>query len=244
MPLKRPEIVNGEIYHIVTRTIEGIDLFRSEKDYFRMINNLFEFNDENPTDRDYRRNLSPPRNDLGGTLDRNFGGDRKKRKPLVEILAFCLMPNHIHLLIKQIRNDGISKLMHKIGAGYSGYYNKKYERNGHLFQGRYRIVRVSTEGQLKTVFVYIHTNPISLIIPGWKNKGIQIKDINGAVNFLENKYKWSSYLDYLGKKNFPSLTNRKFLDKIMEGADSCREFVNSWLKFKKELVDFEKVVIE
>ncbi|MBU3964658.1 transposase [Patescibacteria group bacterium] len=239
MPSKRPEIVNGEIYHIVTRTIEGIDLFRGDKDYFRMINNLFEFNDENPVSRDYRRNLSPlslPRNDLGE--------NRKKRKLLVEILAFCLMPNHIHLLIKQTCDNGISKLMHKIGAGYSGYYNKKYERNGHLFQGRYRIVRIETEERLETVFVYIHTNPMSLIILEWKNKGVQIENIDAAIDFLENKYKWSSYPDYLGKKNFPSLTNREFLEKIMEGADGCREFVNNWLKFKKELVDFEEVVIE
>jgi len=230
MPIKRPQLVNGEIYHIVIRAIEVFKLFRDEKDYLRMVHDLFEFNDEDPVLSSYRNWINRARTVLA-TLSPKF---RKKRKLLVEILAFCLMPNHVHLLVRQLREGGISKFMRKIGAGYGLYYNQKYKRSGHLFQGRYRIVHIKTEEQLKTVFVYIHTNPVAIIVPGWKEKGIKGQDLQKLLKFLEN-YRWSSYPDYLEKQNFPSLTAREFLTKVMGGVKGCQKFVNSWLRFKKEL---------
>jgi len=130
--------------------------------------------------------------------------------------------------------------MRKFGAGYATYFNKKYNRRGHLFQGRFRAVHIKTTQQLKNVFVYIHTNGISLIEPCWKEKGIV--NPKKVIKFLES-YKWSSYPDYIGKKNFPSVTNREFLLKIMGGAKGCRKFVEGWVKHKglvKKLSRFEK----
>ena len=232
MPIQRPLLVNGEIYHIVVRAVEDSKLFRDEKDYLRKIHNLFEFNDVSPTKWQYRQYYENRSREIEKRVKRNL---------LSEILTFCLMPNHIHLLVRQLIDGGISKFMRKIGAGYGIYYNNKYKRSGHIFQGKYRAVHIKSDQQLQTVFVYIHANPVSLIEPGWKEKGI--KDIDGAINFLEN-YKWSSYSDYLHKRNFPSLTNREFLTETLGGTDSCRELVNNWLKYKKELVDFEKIAIE
>lgn len=242
MVAKRPPLINGEIYHIVVRAIDPIELFRDKRDYFRMIYSLFVFNDENPTSSVFRKR-NVPRSNLGTEISLAImkSGEKKKRKVLVEILAFCLMPNHIHLLVRQVRNGGISKFMQKLGTGYAMYYNKKYERQGHLFQGRYRIVHVKTQEQLKTLFVYIHTNPVSLIVPHWREKGIE--DLKKVIKFLED-YKWSSYPDYLGKKNFSFLTRREFLTKVMSGIDGCQESVNDWLEFKKELADLEKMAIE
>lgn len=241
MPTKRPQIANGEIYHIVIRVIEGLKLFRDEKDYFRMIHDLFEFNDEAPASSYYREvRANQTRTLLVGL---QTSKNKRKRRLLVEILAFCLMPNHIHLLIRQLKDGGISKFMRKIGAGYGGYFNQKYKRSGHLFSERYKIVYIKNQEQLKTVFVYIHTNPVAIIIPGWKEKGIKGRELQGAIKFLEN-YRWSSHLDYLDRKNFPSLTTREFLLAAMNGAKGCRKCVNDWLKFKKELADFNEVVIE
>ena len=223
MPTKRPQLANGEIYHIVIRAIENLKLFRDQKDYFRMTHNLFEFNDEAPVVSTYRKN---------GT--RSVLVPLRKRKILVDVLAFCLMPNHLHLLIRQFRDGGVSKLMRKIGAGYGLYYNQKYKRNGHLLQGRYKIVHIKNDNQLKVIFVYIHTNPVAILVPNWKEEGINSRELQKILNFLEN-YKWSSYQDYLGKKNFPSLTNREFLIKEMGGVKECQRFVNDWLQLKKEL---------
>lgn len=239
MPSKRPLLANGEIYHVVIRAIEGLKLFRDEKDYFRMIHDLFEFNDENSASSNYRHcqvNTKIPRSVLSSF-------ERKSRKTIVDIFAFCLMPNHIHLLIKQLAEGGISKFMRKLGAGYGGYYNKKYKRKGHLLDGRYRLVHIKNDRQLITTFVYIHTNPVAIIVPGWKENGIGNRNILEIIKFLDN-YRWSSYLDYLGIKNFPSLTNRGFLTETMNGIDGCRESVNNWLQFKKELADFDKIAIE
>ena len=152
------------------------------------------------------------------------------------------MPNHVHLLLKQNREVGVVKFMRKVNGGYALYYNKKYHRKGYLFQGRFKSVHVKDNEQLKTVFVYIHTNPVAFLYPHWKEKGI--KNPKKVIDFIENKYRWSSYFDYLGNKNFPSLTSRKFLLRVMGGVEGCKEFVNGWLFYKKELNDLGTVGIE
>lgn len=238
MPTKRPPIVTGEIYHIVIRAVEGTKLFRDARDYFRMIHDLFEFNDKKCTSTYYRA-----RQKLSGSDPASLDEERIKRECLVQIMAFCLMTNHVHLLVKQLRDGGISKFMQKIGAGYGGYYNKKYERSGHLLQGKYRIVHVKDDKQLVTVFVYIHTNPVAILAPNWKEMGIKGIELQKVIKFIED-FRWSSYADYLGNKNFPSVTSREFLLEAVGGIKEGRRFVNDWLQFKKELADFEQIAIE
>lgn len=239
MPIKRPPLVNGEIYHIVMRAIDGSELFRDERDYFRMISNLFAFNNIYPISSTHRWRCqtakSPSRTVLANLAD------TEERKLIVEILSFCLMPNHIHLLVKQLQEGGISKIMRKIGAGYGLYYNQRHKRMGHIFQGKYRAVHIKDDRQLMTAFVYIHTNPVAIIFPKWKERGIS--NAAKAINFIEN-YKWSSYPDYLGNKNFPSVTGREFLTETMGGIGECRRLVNDWLWAKKELADLDIVAIE
>jgi REP element-mobilizing transposase RayT len=156
------------------------------------------------------------------------------RDLLVEILAFCLMPNHIHLLVRQLKKGGISKFIQKVGSGYAAYFKNKYgiKLKGHFFQDRFDAVHIKTETQLRVVFVYVHTNPVLIIEPEWKEKGIE--DPEKAIKFLE-EYKWSSYLDYIGKKNFPSVTEREFLLGVMGGEKGCREWVEDWIKYKGEV---------
>jgi putative transposase len=152
------------------------------------------------------------------------------------------MPNHIHLLVRQIKEGGISKFMMKLGAGYGGYYNRKYGRKGHLFQNRFSSVHIKDDDQLKIVFIYIHTNPLSLIEPGWKEIGI--KNPERAIKFLEEEYRWSSYFDYIGKKNFPSMTNRDFLLEVMGGEDGCKDAIKNWVLYHKDLSDFNNLFLE
>ncbi|MBI2449950.1 MAG: transposase [Candidatus Nealsonbacteria bacterium] len=241
MPVKRPPLINGEIYHIVIRAIEGMKLFRNEKDYYRMIHSLFVFNNNNAAISTYRRQGNEIPNRARSVL-----ALFTKRKLLVEVLAFCLMSNHIHLLVRQVSDGGISKLMRKIGAGYGGYYNKKYQRKGRLFDGRYRAIHIENDNQLKIVFVYIHTNPVAILIPNWKEGGIIGKELNKVIEFIEN-YRWSSYPDCLGKKNFPSLTSREFLINEMDGIKEAQRFINDWLQAKRELREtsvFKEISLE
>jgi putative transposase len=244
MARRKVQFVNREIYHIIIKAIDGINLFRDKKDYLRMIHDLFEFNDINHALSNFRvivryHKINLTKKDLV-KITEECQKKRKKRKILVEILAFCLMPNHIHLLVRQLQEKGISKFMKKLG-GYALYYNKRYERKGHLFQDKFQAILIEKNEQLKTAFVYIHTNPVAIIYPGWKEKGIE--NAKRAIEYIEN-YRWSSYPDYLGKRNFPSLTNREFLLRVIGGKEGCRNFVNAWLKFKQNLANFDYVAIE
>lgn len=224
MPIKRPQLANNEIYHIVIRGVEGRLIFEDIADYYRAIHNIFEFNDENPAPEH--------------TSEERFS--RRLRKILVEVLAFCLMPNHSHLLLRQLLDKGITKFMRKFGAGYAGYFNKKYSRQGYLFQGRFRAIHIKTEEQLKTVFAYIHTNPASLVDANWKEGNI--KSPEAIIREIEN-YKWSSYQDYLGKNNFPSLTQRNFFISIMPNKE-WQKYVNDWIFYKKDRIILNEVALE
>lgn len=240
MAQRKVQFVNGEIYHIVMRALDSLDLFRDKKDFLRMIHDLFEFNDVNPARPGIRVALCRK----GGVNVTKQGlvtfPVKDGREVLVEILAFCLMPNHVHLLVRQVKDGGITSFMQKFG-GYALYYNKRHGRKGHLFEDKFQAIHIKNDEQLKTVFVYIHTNPVAIIFSGWKEKGI--KDLNKAIQFVEN-YRWSSYSDYLGVKNFPSVTEREFMLEVMGGSEGCRKFVNAWLRYKRGLADFDYVAIE
>ena len=127
--------------------------------------------------------------------------------------------------------------MQKLGTGYTNYFNKKYERVGSLFQGRFKAVLVNEEAHLIHLPFYIHTNPLDLIYGSstsidWKKQ----------MNYLEN-YRWSSYLDYIGKKNFPSVTSREFLLEFFGGEEEYKKATGSWLKERGENSEKIKEVI-
>ena len=237
MPYRKQQFVNEEIYHIVLRGIDDNLIFKDIDDYYRGIFSIYEFNTTKPVTIQSRRKIR-------ATIKKKNRGRASildERDKLVEVLAFCFMPNHIHLLLKQLKSGGITKFMSKVGTGYGRYFNKKYNRRGYVFQNRFLAVHIKDDEQLKTVFVYIHTNPIALIEPNWKEKGI--KNPKKIIKSLEN-YKWSSYSDYILKKNFPSITNRDFLLKIMKGKRGCKEFVDYWVKYKGEIRKFANLALE
>lgn len=195
--MKKPPLLNNEIYHIYNRGVEKRSVFTDERDYSRFMRNLFEFNDANPVFnlgyRFFGNNSKPPLS--------------KPRKPLVEILAFCAMPNHFHLLVKQLTDRGVTEFMRKLGTGYTNYFNQRHTRVGSLFQGTFKASLVDKEPQLLYLPHYIHLNPLDLTMPEWREH--KIKDTTKALEFLKT-YRWSSYLDYIGQKNFPLITQPAF----------------------------------
>ena len=232
MARKTTQFVTGDIYHVIGRGNNKQDIFFSDSDYFRFIKDLYEFNDENTIDTRYRvmgLNLKVTGSDPV-TFGRRVRNERK-RELLVEILEFCLMPNHAHLLLRQLKDGGISEFMKKVKGGYATYINKKYERIGSLFQSHFKAVGIETDEQLNTIFSYIHCNPCQLVESGWKTTGML--DKKNALNKLES-WRWSSYLDYIGKKNFPSLTNRKMFTELYGGPKGCANVVRDWVKHKSD----------
>lgn len=210
-----------ELYHVINRGIEKRNIFLQERDYFRFIHDLFEFNDKewvNTTFYQFKRSY-----DLEGRkLEK-----RRKRKLLVDILAFCLMPNHYHLLLTPRIQNGISKFMQKLNAGYVKYFNLKYERKGTLFEGRYKAVHVKNEAHFIHLPYYIHFNPLDLRHPEWRQR--KLYNLKKAIEYL-GTYRWSSHMDYLGKRNFPSVTNRSFLLNYFGGEKKYKSTLYNWLK--------------
>ena len=139
------------------------------------------------------------------------------------------MPNHFHLMVRQLQEGGIVKLMQKIGTGYVMYFNQKYERVGGLFQGRFKAKLLEREAHFLYLPYYIHFNPLDLYAPSWRD-GL-LKNSQKAMDFLDS-YRWSSHLDYLGRKNFPSIISMPFLKEFLGGPleyrKSCRELLTSF----------------
>ena len=232
--MKREKVFSGGIYHVYNRGVDKRKVFINDDDSFRFIHDLFEFNDKNPVNNVFHRfqykGVEHP------YIEKNTFS--KPRKLIVKILVFVLMPNHFHLLLQPLHNDGVVNFMKKIGGGYTNYFNQKYERSGALFEGRYKCVRVATDEHLLHLPYYIHANPLKLKSPKWK-EGLAKKDFSKALKFLEN-YKWSSFPDYIGKKNFPSITNRELIWEF-HGKGSEENLAKAYKKdFSKWLKDFDE----
>ena len=203
MPRRKITFVEKELYHICNRGVEKRDIFLDDKDYFRAIHDLYEFNDTSPALNLYYKTAS---------LQSYETRSRKIKNPIVEILAFTLMPNHYHLLLRQTKENGIVEFMQRFGVGYAMYFNKKYARVGSLFQGPFKAVHVTKNAHFIHIPFYIHANPLDLKFPEWREK--KIKNAKQALEFLES-YRWSSFSDYVGKRNFPSVIHKLFLSEII-----------------------------
>ncbi len=210
-----------EIYHVLNRGVDKRQIFTDKQDHLRFIHDLYEFNDQERTElnfykfRDYGTNGQFPKT------------SKKPRKLLVDILAFCLMPNHYHLMLSPRIEKGISQFMKKLNAGYAKYFNQKYDRVGALFQGRYKKIMVTDNAHFLHLPFYIHFNPLDLSHPEWR--GNKISDPKGALEFLKS-YRWSSHLDYLGVKNFPSVLNKKPLREVLGDSNGYNNLVENYLK--------------
>ena len=220
-------IQTGEVYHVYNRGVEKRDVFCDKLDYVRFIHDLFEFNDINPAP-EFSRRYQP--GDNVGSLASHI----KSGKRIVEILCFCLMKNHYHLLVRPLVDRGLSNFMLKLGTGYTNAFNGKNDRVGSLFQGTYKAKHVDREEYLRHLVAYIHLNPL---------KFCKILNKNKKIDFYKtwdklNKYRWSSHLDYLGENNFGSVIEKKFILDLFGSAEGYKIFVQDWIRYEDEKLDF------
>lgn len=179
-----------DFWHLTGRGVEKRDIVLDDHDRLRFIHNLYVFNDANQA----------PNYVLNARRE-----ERPKRSLLVFIHAFCLMKNHYHLLVSEAIENGIALFMQKLNMGYTKYFNERYERSGALWQGKYRRIPVTRDGHFLYIPFYIHLNPLDYVMSQWREGGV--RNTNEALKHLA-AYRWSSHLDYLGTKNFPSLIHR------------------------------------
>lgn len=150
----------------------------------------------------------------------------KSEPKIVEIIAYCIMPNHIHLLLEQIEENGISKYMNNILNSYSRYFNTKYERKGPLWESRFKNVMVLTDEQLIHLTRYIHLNPVTASL----------------VNKPED-WQFSSYKEYIGKIETDKFIC-KFDDYIDVSPSIYADFVENNIDYQKELAMIKNAIFD
>ncbi len=172
MPGRITPLVNGGYYHIYNRGNEKRNIYTQTRDFKRFLKTVY-----------YYKFLGPK-----PSLSRFAKSDFDSFKPapdkkLVDIICYCLMPNHFHFLLRQLKDNGISIFMSQLANSYTKYFNTKYRRVGSLLQGTFKAVLIESEEQLVHVSRYIHLNPV----------------VSGLIKNL-NTYPWSSYPEYLGQE--------------------------------------------
>lgn len=193
MPSKNivKEYAPDSYYHIYNRGVNKRLIFRDDQDYAVFLNIL-------------KRHLSDEviKDNFGREYD-NFGSE-------IELLAFCLMPNHFHMFIYQSENwRALEALMRRVVTAYSMYFNKKYKRVGHLFQDSYKASRIDDEAYLQHISRYIHLNP---------------------VNYKD--YEWSSYKTYTGKVDYKWVKPKRILD-IFNSTNEYISFIDNFKDYKE-----------
>ena len=178
--------MRGEYYHLYNRGVEKRVIFKNAYDSRRFMALLHLCNSREPVDIGLHL-------ENGGTITDLFL--KQKVGTIVDIITYCLMPNHFHILVRETSEKGVSQFMQRLGTAYSSYFNKKYKRTGTLFEGPFKARLVDTEPYLLYLTSYIHLNPIKLIDPEWKKFGI--KNVESAEKFLR-EYQSSSFIDYVG----------------------------------------------
>jgi len=199
----------GECYHIFNRGVEKKTIFPRESDYWRFVKSLKQFNTAEPA---YKIDRS---NEKGIILD---------VKPYVEIIAYCINPNHFHLLLRQIEEKGVTEFMRKLGTGYTMYFNKRYERSGVLFQGKFKFTHIDRNEQLLYASAYVNFNS-------------EIHGISKA-----EKYRWCSMPEYLSGEKI--LCKKDIILDQFKGVKEYKDFAKENATFAKSKKRMENIIIE
>ncbi len=213
------KFTEGGIYHVYNRGVEKRNIFIDDQDYAVFLHLLKYY-------------LSPIDLKEGHPLMQFQNFKVIRPRPLanmekeIDLIAYCLMPNHFHLLIKQHTINGVTRIIERLLTTYAMYFNKRYDRVGYLFQGPYRAVLVENESYLLHISRYIHLNPIELTRAPLVN------------------YPYSSYTYYLGLKHASwlktklilSYFDRSKLSPFLNNLQSYQEFVENSPENSKEII--------
>ncbi len=196
--------VRMELYHVINKGVDGRKIFLDTQDYARFVHDLYEFNDTAPA-LEFHHAVSRTSNVGRGTS--------YIRKRLVDIHGWELMKNHYHLLLSERIEGGMTLFLRKL-SGYARYFNERYERRGNLFQGNTKRILITRQEHFLYILHYLHLNSLDYFpgAKGWRqrDKGT-ISDIPKVLEYLKN-YRWSSYLDYCGTSNFPSILTKSLFN--------------------------------
>ena len=233
---RRVSFASGEYYHLYNRGVEKRTIYLDQTDYRRFSHLLYLTNSTKPI---HLQKICPAvAYGRGRCLARIY----RERRPdtFVDILAYCMMPNHFHLLVRAKEDCGVSKFMQKLCTGYTMYFNRRHRRGGTLFQGKFQSTHADTDEYLKYLYAYIHLNPMELLQPDWKENRIQSP--SAAKAFLDD-YHHSSYLDYGGVSRTESvILNKEAGPGYFTSVAELESEMRSWLTLQsRPNLDWGKV---
>ncbi len=156
MAARKTKFEIGELYHIYNRGVDKRDIFLDEAEHWRFLQSMAEFNAVEPIGSIYEKSIAD-KNKVG-LGRRASNGVKKKQSGLVNFIAYCLNRNHYHFILEQKVDNGIEKFMHRLGTGYSKYFNNRHQRSGALFQNRFQSVHVDSNEYLLHLSVYVNLN--------------------------------------------------------------------------------------
>lgn len=205
--------VEGGVYHVYNRASGEKTLFKDEADYetFRFYLYIY---------------LKPMKTVLGKYENLPFRLQIKNLHKEVDALAYCLMPNHFHLLLKQTSQDGVTKLMKQVTNAYTEYYNKKYQIQGPLMQGRYKAVSIDKDAYLLQIARYIHLNPV-------------------VANLVEKAgdYPWGSAREYESAL-IESICNKRIILSYYSTEKAHMNFINDYDDYAAQIHKLKQLIIE
>ena len=213
MPYRKTNFANFGFYHVFNRGVEKRQIFSTDYDRNRLMQTLFyyQFSGPKPKFSTYKRFRSQ---------------DFDKNPKIIEVICYCLMPNHFHLLLKQLNDGGVQEFIRKVSNSYSKYFNTKNKRVGPLFQGEFKAVTIESDEQLLHVSRYIHLNPY----------------VSGLVKDLKD-FRYSSYLDFIGLRN-DTLCNKKVILSFFKSSKEYKDFVSDQKSYGIELERIKHLLID
>lgn len=194
-----------ELYHVLNRGVDKRSLFLDDKDRARFVHDMWEFNDTEDAKNVWHR----------ATQDSGLRNHYMEKERIIDLYGWCIMGNHYHLLMSERAEGGLTKFIRRLNVGYANYFNERYERQGTLFQGRTKKIPIQTNAHFLHILNYIHCNPLDLSRSG---KGWREQELPNAEKAFQElkKYKWSSFLDYVGVHNFPSILTKDLFSDIFK----------------------------
>lgn len=222
MPYRTVPFISNQVYHVFNRSIARLPIFIEKNDYERVLDliNYYRFS-KPPLRFSHYKRLSIEQK---VEFKKSFMIDENS---MLEILAYCIMPNHFHFLLKPKKDNAVSDFMRNLQNSYSKYFNTKRERTGSLFQFMFKAVRMETDQQLLHVSRYIHLNPVTSYLR-------EIEDLEF--------YEWSSFKDYVFNTN--SFVNKEMVLGGFKSEQDYRKFVFDQAEYQRELNKIKHLVFE
>ncbi len=201
--MRNIRIAPGEYYHIYNRGVNKQKIFHDHRDWSRFLFLILYFQSVETLGHIQRLFEEFLKSNGQHSVLTKVAQDIKKKRN-VELVAFCLMPNHFHLILKEVEEGGIARYMQRVLNAYTKYYNTKHEKSGHLFQGPYQAVHIEDNQQLLHLSAYIHKNP-----ENWRS------------------YMWSSYSDMIIKNRWGELLREEIVLGQFKNSQQYKKFVET-----------------